>query len=109
MKTKEILEAFFEAENKRDWKSYRRFLHAEIVWELFDEEKRTICGIQSYMETMQKAYENSEARFACQNMQISNDGNRIAAYLINDSGMRSLDVFDFKDNLIYREYEFLLD
>ncbi len=109
MKTKEILEAFFEAENKRDWESYQRFLHAEIVWELFGKKERTICGIQSYMETMQKAYENSEVQFVCQNMQVSNDGNRIAACLVNDLGMRSLDVFDFKDNLIYREYEFLLD
>lgn len=109
MTAKDTLEAFFKAENERDWEVYRQFLHAEIVWKLFDKEERIISGIQSYMQTMQKAYENSDVRFSCQDMQASNDGNRIVAYLINDFGVRSLDIFDFKDGLIYREYEFILD
>ncbi|MCH3948322.1 MAG: hypothetical protein LKI67_04625 [Olsenella sp.] len=109
MTAKEVLEDFFKAENERNWKVYQQFLHKEIVWQLFDKETRSICGIQDYMLTMQKAYENSDIRFLCQDMQVSNDGNRIIAYLINDMGARSLDIFDFKDNLIYREYEFILD
>ena len=109
MTAKEVLEDFFKAENERNWKVYQQFLHKEIVWQLFDKETRSICGIQDYMLTMQKAHENSDIRFLCQDMQVSNDGNRIIAYLINDMGARSLDIFDFKDNLIYREYEFILD
>ena len=68
-----------------------------------------ICGIQDYMQTIKKAYENPDAHFICQDMKVSKDGNRIVALLINESGIRSLDVFDFKNNLIYREYEFILD
>lgn len=109
MVTKDILESFFEAENKRDWAIYKQFLHTEIIWQLFDKKVRTISGVENYMQTMKKAYENTDIQFSCQNMQISKDGNRIAAYLINDSGICSLDIFDFKDNLIYREYEFILD
>ncbi len=109
MTAKDTLDAFFKAENERDWEVYQQFLHEEVVWQLFDKETRNICGIQDYMLTMQKAYEKSEVRFRCQDMQVSADGNRIVAYLINDTGARSLDIFDFKDNLIYREYEFILD
>ena len=61
------------------------------------------------MQVIKKAYANSDAQFSCSEMQISRDGNRIAAYLVNDSGVRSLDIFDFKDGMIYREYEFILD
>lgn len=109
MATKDILEAFFKAENERDWEVYQQFLHKEIVWQLFDNETRSICGIQDYILAMQKAYENSDVRFRCQDMQVSADGSRVVAYLINDIGARSLDIFDFKDDLIYREYEFILD
>ncbi|MDO4229454.1 MAG: nuclear transport factor 2 family protein [Capnocytophaga sp.] len=109
MTTTEILEAFFKAENNRDWESYRRFLHHEIVWTLFGKKEKTILGIENYMQTIQKAYENSDIRFVCQDLQVSNDGNRIVAVLINDLKIRSIDIFDFKDNLIYREYEFFLD
>ncbi|MDC4233195.1 nuclear transport factor 2 family protein [Actinomyces sp. B33] len=109
MAARDALEAFFKAENERDWDAYRQFLHEEIVWRLFDKEERRICGILNYMQTMQKVYENSDVRFRCQDMQVSNEGNRVVAYLINDFGARSLDIFDFKDGLIYREYEFILD
>lgn len=109
MTARETLKLFFEAENERDWRVYQQFLHKGIVWQLFDEEVRSICGVQNYMQAMRKAYENSNVRFLCQDMQVSNDGSRVIAYLINDLEARSLDIFDFKDNLIYREYEFLLD
>lgn len=109
MTAKKALETFFKAENKRDWETYRQFLHKEIVWHLFDKEPRKICGIQDYMQAIQKAYENTDVQFICRNMQAFNNGNRIIAYLVNDFGTRSLDIFDFKNNLIYREYEFILD
>jgi len=109
MAAKDLLNAFFKAENERDWEVYARFLHTEIIWKLFGKEEKTIKGIPGYMKTIKKAYENTDIQFTCQEMRISIDGSRIAACLINDSGTRSLDIFDFKDNLIYREYEFILD
>ena len=109
MTNRDVLDAFFKAENERDWELYQQFLHSEISWQLFDKEERRIVGKENYMQVIKKAYANSDAQFSCSEMQISGDGNRIAAYLVNDSGVRSLDIFDFKDGMIYREYEFILD
>lgn len=109
MRTEEILQHFFEAENSRDWAAYRRFLHPEVLWQLFGGEDKQIKGVEEYVSAIKKAYANTETRFSCQSMQLSKDGSRIAAYLVNDMGQRSLDIFDFKDGLIIREYEFLLD
>lgn len=80
MTAKDILVDFFKAENEREWEVYRQFLHEEIVWYLFDKEARRICGIQDYMQTMQKVYERSDVRFLCQDMQVSQDSTRIVTY-----------------------------
>lgn len=105
---KELLEAFFKAENERDWDFYQNSLHPEVSWQLFAKEEKTILGIDNYMHAIKNAYSQSEAQFECQEMQISSDGNRIVTYLVNTSGQRSLDIFDFKDGLIYKECEFIL-
>ena len=100
MTAKDALVLFFKAENERNWEVYQQFLHEEIVWQLFEKDTRMICGIQDYMQTIKKAYENPDAHFICQDMQVSKDGNRIVANLVNELGIRSLDIFDFKNNLI---------
>lgn len=109
MTNRSVLEAFFKAENERDWEVYRQFLHTEVSWELFGKEEKKIEGIEHYMQVIKKAYENTDIQFSCQDIKVSGDGNRIATYLINDRRVRSLDIFDFKDGLICREYEFILD
>ncbi|AIN93688.1 nuclear transport factor 2 family protein [Treponema putidum] len=109
MDTKDILQKFFEAENSRDWETYQKFLHDEVVWQLFNSETKNIEGIDEYMKVIKNAYKNQDIKFTCKEMKVSNSGNRIAACLINDLGKISIDIFDFKDNLIYREYEFILD
>ncbi len=109
MTNREILAEFFKAENERNWEVYRQFLHEEISWQLFGKKEKNIVGIENYMQVIKNAYSNNNIRFSCVDMQISADGNRIAAYLVNDSGVRSLDIFDFKDGMIYREFEFILD
>ncbi|UTC66972.1 MULTISPECIES: nuclear transport factor 2 family protein [unclassified Treponema] len=109
MNNKEVLAAFFKAENERNWNIYQRFLHSEISWQLFGKEEKKIIGVENYMQVIKKAYSNTDAQFSCVNMQISSDGNRIVTYLVNNFGARSLDIFDFKDGMIYREYEFILD
>lgn len=109
MTNREVLEAFFKAENERHWEAYQQFLHSEISWQLFNKEEKKIVGIQDYIQVIKNAYANIDIRFSCLDMQISGDGNRIVAYLTNDSGARSLDIFDFKEGLIYKEYEFILD
>ncbi|RRD95247.1 nuclear transport factor 2 family protein [Clostridiales bacterium COT073_COT-073] len=109
MTNKEVIEAFFKAENERNWNLYQQFLHPEVSWQLIDKEEKRIIGIENYMQVIKNAYSNSDAQFLCINMHVSGDGNRIATNLVNNSGVRSLDIFDFKDGMIYREYEFILD
>ena len=98
MQIQETLTAFFTAENTRDWETYKTFLHPEITWKLYSAEAKTIHGTEEYLAYITKSF-----------MEISADNTRVIAYLINDKGERSLDIFDFKDNLIFREFEFLLD
>ena len=38
----------------------------------------------------------------------SEDGRRIATLLVDTDGRRSLDIFEFEDGLIRREWEYLL-
>lgn len=109
MGPEKMLKLFFAAENNREWGSYVRFLHPEIEWELHAEGTKTVCGIEQYMSAITAAYEGSEVRFSARSLEISDDGSRAAALLVNDRGERSMDVFEFKEELIYREYEFLLD
>lgn len=100
---------FFEAENQRDWERYRQFLHPEVIWRLYGAEEKVIRGIENYVTTMQQAYQGTDMRFRCEQMLVSRDDQRIVCYLIDDEGNRSMDIFEFKDSLIYKEYEFLLD
>lgn len=109
MNTEEILKLFFEAENKRDWAAYRQFLHPEVEWTLHKAETKVFVGIEEYMRIIQSAYENTDIQFSCTQMTVSTDGNRIVAHLVNDEGIRSVDIFDFKGDKIYREYEFIMD
>ncbi|MDO5343656.1 MAG: nuclear transport factor 2 family protein [Candidatus Saccharibacteria bacterium] len=108
MSTRELLLAFFEAENQRDWAQYRQFLHPEVTWWLYGDNEKIIQGIKGYLETIQRAYQGVEVQFRCEHMFTSRDGRRIVSYLVDDEGKRSVDIFEFKDGLIYKEYEFLL-
>lgn len=108
MTNKDLLKAFFKAENERDWELYQNFLHPEVSWQLFAKEEKTILGIDNYMQATKKAYSHSGAQFECRDMQVSADGNRIVTHLVNNSGQCSVDIFDFKDGLIYKEYEYIL-
>lgn len=108
MNCEKILKLFFEAENKRDWTTYQQFLHPEVKWILQKEETKIFVGIDEYMATIKKAYENTDIQFTCTERMVSTDGNRIVTHLVNDAGIRSVDIFDFKEGKIYREYEFIM-
>lgn len=99
------LHCFFAAENARDWSSYGSFLHPEVTWILGD---RVIQGVDEYLAAMQRAYGDSEVQFHCVWSQVSESGSRIATLLVDDDGRRSLDVFEFRDELVWLEHEFLL-
>ena len=44
---------FFDAENRRDWDSYREFLHPQVEWVLGED---VIKGRERYCETIIAAY-----------------------------------------------------
>lgn len=102
------LTQFFEAENARDWARYRSFLHPEVVWELHGDEVRVIRGVEEYLSVIRAAYADTTIQFTCERMDVSADDNRIVTYLVNDQDERSVDIFEFNDGKIVREYEFLL-
>ena len=108
MKALETLARFFQAENERDWEAYRAFLHEDVVWHLHGEEDRTIRGVEEYRRTIRDAYAGSGARFRVEEAHEAADGSRAVVLLVDDSGKRSFEVFDFEDGLIRREHEFLL-
>ncbi len=99
------LAEFFDAENRRDWDNYREFLHPQVEWVL---EEDVIKGRERYCETIVAAYAQSASRFRTHQMLESEDRRRIATLLAETDGRRSLDIFEFQDGLIRREWEFLL-
>ena len=108
MNTKELLLAFFEAENKRDWATYRKFLSPDVLWVLHSKQIKTIKGIDGYLTAMMEAYESCDNTFVCEALHQSSDGTRIVAILKNNLGERSCDIFEFSDGRIVKEYEFIL-
>lgn len=108
MNNKQKLLAFFDAENKRDWATYRAFLHPQITWLLHSKEEKLISGIDAYLKTITDAYAGSGEAFAVESLYESGDENRIVAILVNSRGGRSCDIFDFKGGLISAEHEFIL-
>ena len=99
------LAEFFDAEHRRDWDDYREFLHPQVEWVL---EEDVIKGRERYCETIVAAYAQSASRFRTHQMLESEDRRRIATLLVDTDGRRSLDIFEFEDGLIRREWEFLL-
>ena len=106
--TKELLLAFFDAENKRDWTTYRQFLSPDVVWELHSKHVKTTKGIDNYLAAMMEAYKDSDNTFVCEALHQSFDGTRIVAILKNNLGECSCDIFEFSDGHIVKEYEFIL-
>lgn len=108
MANKDKLISFFEAENKRDWSTYRKFLSQDVAWTLHSKQTKTIRGIDAYLTAIIEAYKGSDNTFVCEALYQSGDENRIIAILRNNLGERSCDVFEFSGGLIVEEYEFML-
>lgn len=110
MDTKALLLTFFDAENRRDWDLYRKFIDRNIIWTLISNGKeKVIIGADNYVAYMKSFYEKCDDTFEVENFCVSNSGARIAAVLRNNLNERSCDIFDFADGVIIREYEFTLD
>lgn len=108
MENIQILNLFFKAENERDWISYKKFLSPHIVWELHSERILKIEGIENYLNTIKSAYKGNSNTFEIESIVSSKDSSRIVSVLVNNSGERSCDIFEFDNGVIVREYEFIL-
>lgn len=109
MEHEQTLARFFEYENGRDWENYRAVLHPQIEWVLFSaDEQQSFFGIDAYMDKITAAYRDNNVTFECTQLLVSSDGKRIVARLENSHGETSVDVFEFKEGLIEKEYEFLM-
>jgi hypothetical protein len=107
--TESILLAFFAAENKRDWETYRSFLSPDVVWILHSKHTTIVYEkIEAYVSAMREAYKDSNNTFVCEALYKSSDGHRIVAILRNNLGERSCDIFYFREGLIVEEHEFIL-
>lgn len=100
-----MLEAFFAAENQRDWERYVEFLHPDVEWVI---DGRAVQGRGDHLDAIAAAYAGSDAQFRLHRIIESSDHNRVATLLVDSEENRSLDVFEFEDGLIRREWEFLL-
>lgn len=103
--SRELLGAFFDAENRREWGRYVEFLHPDVEWEVSG---RVVRGRDAYLRAITAAYAGADTRFRQHQVISSADDSIVAALLVDNQGNRSLDVFEFEDGLIRREWEYLL-
>lgn len=100
-----LLAEFFAAENARDWLAYVQFLHPSVEWRLGD---RVVRGRAEYVGVIKRAYACSQVTFRVHQVLESVDQAWVATLLVDSTGERSLDVFEFEDCMIRREWEFCL-
>lgn len=103
--SRRVMETFFTAENRRDWARYAEFLHPDVEWAVGE---RVVRGRDAYLRAIRTAYEDSDMQFRQHQVLSSQDGRLVATLLVDSEGSRSLDVFEFEDGLIRREWEYLL-
>ncbi|GAA2181573.1 nuclear transport factor 2 family protein [Brooklawnia cerclae] len=105
----EALQEFFAAENARDWDAYAGFLAPDVEWSVISPGIVTVVrGIEDYLAAMKRAYLGSDGTFVVRQVSPDASGRIVSTVLEDDEGNRSLDVFEFRDGLIAREWEFLL-
>lgn len=105
-----LLEKFFEAENSRDWGAYEGFLHPQVMWFVHTEDSHMpVAGRQEYMDRVISAYQETNATFVCQGIDVSASGNRIVANLQHSDGSRSVVIFDYEDSLIKWKHEYVIN
>jgi len=100
---------FFEVENNRDWETYEKFLAPDVEWTAYGPPRRSVVkGRDEYVKTMKKAYKNIKGRFRVLNIAYNSKKNLVMAELELDS-RKSVDVFEFRNGLIWREREYYDD
>ena len=109
MENTALLERFFDAENNRDWETFKSCLHPEVMWFQHTETTHTpVVGRDEYVDQIKAGYSEADGKFVCEGMMVSKSGNRISATLLSSNGNHIVAIFDFENGLIRWEYEFQL-
>ncbi len=103
---KKQLVEFLEAENRRDWERYEGFLSKDVEWVCYDRPHRSVIkGRANYLVAMKKAYKGRDSTFKIINLVVDEES-QVAIAELEMEERRSVDVFEFKNGLIYREREY---
>jgi len=101
--------AFFQAENKRDWKSYRKFLAPDVEWVSFEPPKRRVVrGREQYLSEMKHTYEGRNSTFRVE-MLLADEEHEFAVAELSFEGRCSVDIFELENGMIQREREYFDD
>lgn len=101
----DVVKAFLDAENDRDWDRYRVYLEPSVEWTLLGPELRVVRGADEYLRVMQAAYQERGARFTIENLAADEAQGVVMVELLLE-GKPSVDVFEVCDGLIVREREY---
>ena len=105
----ETILGFLRAENERDWETYRRYLDADVEWEVYGPpHRRTIRGREAYLTAIQAAYAGAPSTFAIVAMAVDEE-KQMALVGFELRGRRSVCVFELRSGLIVNEREYFDD
>lgn len=104
----DVLPELFAAENARDWTAFRALVHPGVEWTLIGPDATTVVsGRTAYMSRILAAHKSaSNVSFAVRRS-LRNEAGMTVTELIDNHGDASVDVFDVRDGLVRREWEFL--
>ncbi|MEW5816702.1 MAG: nuclear transport factor 2 family protein [Spirochaetota bacterium] len=103
---KELVTAFLQAENVRDWTTYAQYLAPNVCWITFGPAHKVVQGRDAYVAAVQKMYAGRDARFVVEH--IASDEVRGVVFVeLVIEGLHSVDMFVVQDGYIVSEREYL--
>lgn len=103
---RELVTAFLQAENHRDWDVYRSLLADNVEWTLMGPQPRVVSGAEEYMSTIRSFYEKDlQASFEIVELVVDEEKGLAFAEL-DMAGRRSVNVFMVRGGRIALEREY---
>ena len=105
----ELLNRFFEAENKQDWPAFRGFLDPQVMCFVHSEDTHVpLAGREEFVNRAMDVAMNEKVTYACEGIEVSESGNRVIAFLRYSDNARILKIYDYENTLIKWVYEYTL-
>ena len=109
MTIRETIEAFFHAENRRDWSTYEALVDPEVEAVSFGPPGReSVRGRVQFVEEVKRAYGDRPSTFTVVHL-LTDERQNLAIAEIEIEGRRSVDVFELRHGRIWREREYFDD